>query len=45
MSNEMKCPVPHAAGGPAPETTATETSSKWTGLAHKGMVGRCAQLS
>jgi len=27
MSNEMKCPVPHAAGGPAPETTATETSS------------------
>jgi catalase-peroxidase len=27
MSNEMKCPVPHAAGGPPPDVTAHETSS------------------
>jgi catalase-peroxidase len=27
MSNEMKCPVPQAAGGPGPNVTATETSS------------------
>jgi catalase-peroxidase len=27
MSNEMKCPVPHAAGGPPPSVTATETAS------------------
>jgi catalase-peroxidase len=27
MSTEMKCPVPHAAGGPAPSVTATETAS------------------
>jgi catalase-peroxidase len=27
MSNEMKCPVPHSAGGPPPGVTATETES------------------
>ena len=27
MPEEMKCPVPHAAGGPAPSVTATETES------------------
>ena len=31
MSNEMKCPVPHAAGGPAPSATAAETSSPMHG--------------
>ncbi len=31
MSNEMKCPVPHAAGGPPPSVTATETSSPMHG--------------
>ncbi len=31
MPEEMKCPVPHAAGGPAPSVTATETSSPMHG--------------
>ncbi len=31
MSTEMKCPVPHSAGGPAPSVTATETESPMPG--------------
>jgi catalase-peroxidase len=31
MSTESKCPVPHAAGGPAPSTTATELESPMHG--------------
>jgi catalase-peroxidase len=31
MSEEMKCPVPHSAGGPAPSVTATETESPLPG--------------
>jgi catalase-peroxidase len=31
MSTEAKCPVPHAAGGPAPSTTATELESPMHG--------------
>ncbi len=31
MSTEMKCPVPHAAGGPPPSVTATETESPLPG--------------
>jgi catalase-peroxidase len=31
MSEEMKCPVPHSAGGPPPNVTATETESPLPG--------------
>jgi catalase-peroxidase len=31
MSEEMKCPVPHSAGGPPPSVTATETESPLPG--------------
>ena len=31
MPNEMKCPVPHAAGGPPPSVTATENASPMHG--------------